>query len=154
MENKKFKIKFLSEDEVKENLKSDEQKIKSMLKVNSNGIYSKLLVFIYENEVCAVSEVTNILTSYYKIPFDKSNMGKYLQVLSSVGLISYHEAFFAMNNNHNNILNLIREKHTDYLKGIPTAFQKKYSNMRYYYVTEYGKTFINNLLIIIFSITI
>lgn len=142
MENKPFKITFLDEEDINKTQEANEQKIKTMLRNSASGLYSKYIVFLFNYDVCSIAELSHLLTSYYKIPFDKGNMGKYLQVLVSMGLVSYHESFFAMNNNHDHRLELIRQKHNDYLKGIPIQFHKKFSNMKYFYVTEYGEKFI------------
>jgi len=139
---KKYEIEF---PDLKENEKSiieSENSIKFKLKNTGNGILSKIMIFLYQSNACSATELSEILSKYYKIPFDRSNIWKYLKYLMNIGLSSSHTSYYANNQNGNGLLKIIREKHKEFLESVPSQFHKKFTNVNYFYVTDYGEKFI------------
>jgi hypothetical protein len=140
---KKYKIIFPENSKVELKNKETELKIKSFLKNNTNQVYARIMVFLYNYDACSVNELSELMSEYFKIPFDKSNISRYVSTLSSMGLISSHTSLYAMTHNSEQLLKVIRDKHEEWLKKIPSQFHKKFSSVNYYYVTTYGEKFLS-----------
>lgn len=140
---KKFNIRFKDENEVVNDLVKNEQIIKRNLKsIGEDGILSKIMIFLYSNDVCSVTEITELLSNYYKIPFDRSTIHKYLKQLGRMQLTSYYEAYYSFNKDNDERLKIVREKHKKFIDKLPTPFKKGFGNVQYHYVNGYGEKFI------------
>lgn len=137
---KKFKI--ILDNHPKEN-GDITNRIKNSIKNQADSILAKILVFVYEYRVCSMTELTNLLVDYFKKPIDRSNVYKYTRTLTNWGLINFYDSGFVLSSSKNNdLIKEIRNKHSKFLNSVPSQFQKKFSNVKYYYVTKYGEEFI------------
>lgn len=140
---KKFKIIFPHPSEQEAEMQKVEKDIRRNLKQIANGILAKVLIFTYYYQPISLTELTKILSEYYKIPFDRSNIYKYACNLTNLGLATSIQYSYAASLTHNNdLIKQIKDKHQEWIKQIPPQFQKQFDKVKYFNVTEYGEKFI------------
>lgn len=115
--------------------------IKKTLNESNNKILAKALIFVYLNQPCSTGELINKLSSHYKVPISRGS-GYYavnsLLHLSMIKQETYSNATLSNNEIHQKIV----RKHKDFLVKIPENFRKKYTNVFYNYLTDFGREFI------------
>ncbi len=137
---KRFKI--ILDQKKKENLDINNQ-IKASIKNTSNSIMAKIMVFLYEYHTCSMTELADILSGYFNQPIDRSNIYKYTRNLVNWGLVNFYDAgFVMMQQKDNELIACIKKKHTAFLSTVPSQFQKKFTSVKYYFVTKRGEEFI------------
>jgi len=137
---KKYKI-ILPETKITP--KDVERKIKRRLKEYKEGILSKVFVFAYLSQPFSTTELTKKLKNYYHQEFDRATIFRYLKELVDDGLLSSTTTGYVFSiKNNNDIYSEIKEKFHKFIEKIPEQFQKKFHNINYFYISEYGEKFI------------
>lgn len=141
--NKKFKLIYPEQGEVETKKEEIFSKTRAVLKNRVNGILAKVLLFIYDQEPCSNSEISSFLTQFYKYPYDKANLRRYLHELINLGLIFSVPCSVAYKPKLNEQSKIIKEKHQIFLNNIPKQFRSQFvETINYYSTTPLAEEFI------------
>lgn len=139
---KKFRINLPPSNITPEEVQS---KIRAELNDKSQDyILAKIFVFIYNNQPLTVTNVKELLDSYYKRNFDRATMSRYFKRLVNLGLLETMEGGWSLiSESQGNGMRLkVRERYLSFLNKIPEQFKDKFKHTRYFFVSSFGETFV------------
>lgn len=127
--------------EIKIDEKERRQRINAMFKndFDKGGILASSFIFVYLNQPCSISEVTDKMASYYQKSIEKVSISRALKKLQRENLLHTTESgnILLMNNSEQtDIHKKILLKFNRFLETIPVAFRGKYTDVKYYWLTK------------------
>ena len=121
-----------------------ENQIKAILKgdFEKGGNLAKVLVFLYLSEPEAVTALSNKLSEYYQIEFERTNVFRALQRLLKNGCLFSTTTGYVISldpSERKEVHNKILQKHQIFLSKMPKQFQGKYTDVNYFWLSNgYG----------------
>jgi len=103
------------------------------------GILAKVLVFIYLKKVTSITELTDALTDYYHVVFDRANVWRAVEKLVKMRVVHKVTSGYVLSmppSEMKEIHKLILEKHRIYLERLPNQFRQKYNDVNYVWVSN------------------
>lgn len=135
---KKFKIHL---PELKINQEERKKEIRALFSndFEKMGILNQCFIFCNLNEPASVTEVTDNMSKYYQMEFQRTAIFRALQRLVKLGLVhttTSGEVVMMPSNERKEIHNHILAKYQNFLKKIPEPFKKRYTDVHYFWIAN------------------
>lgn len=128
-----------------EGMDMDKKKARIRRWLKNNEFSSKVLVFLYKNQPSYVSKIKEKLENYYpSASISRTRVYRELKTLRNKELVVLIPASTVMRsrNIEDPIHKRVKRKHESFLSNIPEQFRKRYKDMCYFYVSEFGEELI------------
>lgn len=133
-----FKI-TLPEQEIKPEIIEKRNRAMFTEDLEKNGVLAKVLVFTYLNKPCTVTEITKIISKYYKLDIDRAKIFRAYQKLVEKGLVfttTPGDIIHTAIGERKEVEKEILTKYYSFLENIPESFKKNFTNINYYWLSN------------------